>query len=391
MYSFTQRAHQLESLKRFLNASNPLMLVIGQEGLGKTSLINQLIADIQVKQRVICLQGEENLQPAQLTLLLSRHWDININSYSERYRDQLDKIVLELAAHNQACALIVDDAECLPLATLAALAHLAIKQDTPHIHLHVLLLGKPTLLEKAGTLQSNAIPYLQLNPLSLQETHHYIKYCLSFMSDEKRPPPSHDIVNKIHAESKGVPAAIQQMTAAWLKQQVQSATLQKIQQPLPNSTATRIKPAHAILWRQHWVKSVSLVVLLLIGFVMWHHKQHPRFFFIHAPSPVKHNQAIPITMTTDAHFVSAATQKQQAAYILQLMGSRDLNALARFVANHKLQHHVHIMTAAYQGKAWYILAYGKYSSVASAKTARQQLPPLLKKLQPWIRPVASIH
>ncbi len=405
MYSFTQRVQQLESLKRFLDNNQPLMLVVGEEGTGKTNLISQLVADIQIKQRVIRLQGNVNLVPAQLTQLLSHHGEITIDQHAEGYQRQLDQIIQELATHNQACVLIVDDAEYLPIATLAALSHLSIKQDSHSIHLHVILSGKPKLLEKMSTLQTNP-RHIQLEPLSYEETFHYIQRCLNALSKEKIEPPPENIIHKIHKESKGAPAAVQHMTREWLKQQTQSITLEKTQQ----------KPLEPIidkvLWQKHWVKGVSLCLLLVVGFVMWYHKEHNRLPFMH-PQSFQHQALGPVSLTNDVRYVSAEREPKpiaaapmpitppnkvepkkaasQPAFTLQLMGGRHLNALEQFVAKHNLQKATHIMTTIYQGQAWYIITYGEFQTVTEANNARKQLPAAIQKLHPWVRSTSTIR
>ena len=137
----------LESLRRFLQSNTPLLLVIGEGSSSKSQLLSQLVADVQVDQRVIRLQGERHLQPAQLTTLLSRHWGLNIDLSNASYRHQLDAVITDLTHKQQSCVLIVDDAHRLPISTLAALSHLTIKQDNGTVYLHVLLLGKPELLK----------------------------------------------------------------------------------------------------------------------------------------------------------------------------------------------------------------------------------------------------
>lgn len=346
MYSDAQQTRQLESLKHFLVNNPPLILVINDENTAKTALISKLIADIQTKKRVIRLQSDENLLPAQLTQLLLQHCEVELDDVAISCEQQLDKIIQSLATQNLACVFIIDDAERLPATTLAALLHMSMKQNTYHTHLHILLVGNSKLTEKIQPLHPKPIPQLLIKTYPQKET---------------RPK------------------------------------------------------------EKHWVKAISLSLLLIIGFVMWYHKEHSRLPFMHSRA-----QALePVTMTGDVRFVStdkeskpittAATKPispvtpqpspkiqiktkqvalkppQKPAYILQLMGSRNLNALEHFVAKNNLTKKTHIMATVYEGKPWYIISYGEYQTTFQAKTARQQLPTTLQKLHPWVRPTSTIH
>lgn len=340
MYSGTQHTH-LEYLKQFLANSEPLMLLIAEDNSSKASLITKLITDIQIKQRVIRLQGNENLQPTQLTQLLSQHCDINLDDINENYEYQLDKIVQSLTTQHLTCVFIIDDAERLPVETLTTLLHISMKQNTYHTHLHIILAGNIKLAEKVKTLQIKPSPQLLLNAL-----------------------PHKDLPTK----------------------------------------------------HKHWVKGISVSLLLVIICVMWYHKEHHHLPFMQ-PKSLQDVTLKPVTMTSDIHFVSAekedksmATIKPKAvpsvetkqklattrahstaAYTLQLMGSRNLNALEHFVAKNNLTKSAHIMTTVYQGNPWYIITYGEYQTTSQAKIARHQLPLHLQKLHPWVRPKSTIH
>lgn len=86
--------------------------------------------------------------------------------------------------------------------------------------------------------------------------------------------------------------------------------------------------------------------------------------------------------------VASATTGQ---YGIQLLGTRDLNTLKAFVKKHKIGTKISYYRTKHQGKDWYVLMYGKYSSVTQARQTIQQLPPSLKKLSPWLRSYAGLE
>lgn len=78
-------------------------------------------------------------------------------------------------------------------------------------------------------------------------------------------------------------------------------------------------------------------------------------------------------------------------YTLQLFGSADEQVIKDFIAANKLSSTAHYFKSSYQGKPWYILITGNYSSRNSANAALDALPSKLKKVHPWPREYASIQ
>jgi septal ring-binding cell division protein DamX len=72
-------------------------------------------------------------------------------------------------------------------------------------------------------------------------------------------------------------------------------------------------------------------------------------------------------------------------YTLQLLGSYDLVSLKSQQTQHNLSDVTYIGQTEHNGRDWYVLTYGKYSSISSAEIARYQLPQKIKDFKPWIR------
>lgn len=287
MLNTSKKAYQIESLKHFFKSNTPLILVIGKEGCGKTDLINHFIGSIQKQYRIIRLQGDSSLQPTELTTLISQHWDFYYNPLETKYRYQLDEILNKLSSKNQSSVLVVDSADLLPISTLAALSHLAIKQEGQSVNIHVILLGEFGLLKKIGGLQAKRIPCIQVEPLTLKETQLYIKQCISELSTGKLPELTNELIHNIHSRSNGLPVVIKRMTQEWLdhykSNQPQKEILEK---PLPaiseksfeTKRVSHAKKTPPTLWQQHWVKIISTAGLLMIGLLLWRQQK------IHSPS-----------------------------------------------------------------------------------------------------------
>ncbi len=72
-------------------------------------------------------------------------------------------------------------------------------------------------------------------------------------------------------------------------------------------------------------------------------------------------------------------------YTLQLFGSYTLAAAHELQTSLASHGRTHITKTVRDGKDWYILTTGQYSTITEAKTALHQLPPALANLKPWIK------
>jgi len=98
----------------------------------------------------------------------------------------------------------------------------------------------------------------------------------------------------------------------------------------------------------------------------------------------------------------AARQSQETAapwpfnlaedrYVLQLMGSRDEDAVTRLVARHSPGKPTAVVTLVHEGRPWHVLLHGSYASRDEAVGAIRRLAPELRALRPWARSVASLR
>jgi len=78
-------------------------------------------------------------------------------------------------------------------------------------------------------------------------------------------------------------------------------------------------------------------------------------------------------------------------YTIQLFGVRSQAELRGFLSRHNLNGKAYAYHTKYQGKSWYVLVYGNYSSLDAAHSAIAQLPSSLQQLKPWVKSVSSVQ
>lgn len=79
-----------------------------------------------------------------------------------------------------------------------------------------------------------------------------------------------------------------------------------------------------------------------------------------------------------------------SGFTLQLMGNHNERVIKNFIASHHLQNKATYYYSSFQHSKWYMLVYGQYKTVGEAHAAIATLPPELRHLQPWIKPIRDV-
>ncbi|WP_126452255.1 AAA family ATPase [Sulfuriflexus mobilis] len=109
------------------------------------------------------------------------------------------------------------------------------------------------------------------------------------------------------------------------------------------------------------------------------------------PSPVTNADTAPKPVVKKAVTVDWLAQQNPNYYTLQIMGSRERDAVARVLQDYKLGKQAAIIKTRHKGTLWYILVYGAYSGPQVAKSHIRDLPPRLTSLvTPWPRKIGEI-
>lgn len=78
-------------------------------------------------------------------------------------------------------------------------------------------------------------------------------------------------------------------------------------------------------------------------------------------------------------------------YTLQVVAGENLDTIDDFIKEHQLKDNIAYYHSLRKGKDWYGLVYGNYDTKQLAVAAVDQLPPKLKRIDPWIRPLGGIQ
>ncbi|ACH65905.1 conserved hypothetical protein [Aliivibrio fischeri MJ11] len=95
-----------------------------------------------------------------------------------------------------------------------------------------------------------------------------------------------------------------------------------------------------------------------------------------------------ITFTLADKELKAISNKR---YILQLAALTNEEAVQEFLDDHKIEGSARIYQALRNGSIWYIVSYGDYESISSARGAVKTLPASVQSLGPWAKSLVQVH
>lgn len=217
-FQFGKRRQVLTQLLHLCQFTNSLVVVVGESGVGKTSLKNAVVEHLD-QQDMICEIGvpvltscdkilKSIIQQFQIPVVtesgaqpLPRN-NVYVNSISEfvkspHYREHLKLLLIE-DAHN------LDDE------TLQALAKLAKAEVAGEQTLHVVLFAEPQLSQRVIRFQSNAlmVKEFRMERFSREELKAYLRFRLQTVGFEGIFPFKDEDLQFLWDISHGLPTAI---------------------------------------------------------------------------------------------------------------------------------------------------------------------------------------
>ena len=80
-----------------------------------------------------------------------------------------------------------------------------------------------------------------------------------------------------------------------------------------------------------------------------------------------------------------------SGYTIQLVGAHNRKIVERIAESSGLSESIVIYRGQLDGRAWHVLLYGIYSSLAEARSTLQELPAEIRSYQPWIRNLSDVR
>ncbi|MBI4775012.1 MAG: AAA family ATPase [Deltaproteobacteria bacterium] len=204
----------LTCLENGITDHKPFIVLSGDVGTGKTTLLNQLLKTIGDDTNLAMIINP-NLDPGEFLEAALRRFrgDNPLREIASPF-EELRSFLLEQHALGRRSILIVDEAQNIPIETLDQIRLLTNLQAGESRLLHILLCGQPQLKQRLESpellkLSQNISMHYHLYPLEKEEADRYIRHRLHVAGYSRSVPLfSTEAVGEIHQYTKGVPRLI---------------------------------------------------------------------------------------------------------------------------------------------------------------------------------------
>ncbi|HEX4208799.1 MAG TPA: AAA family ATPase [Candidatus Binataceae bacterium] len=210
LYLSVSHRKALASLQYGIEYGGGVQLLLGNAGLGKTTLLRYLEARPQTHSRIVYLASTYAKDPELLTRLASTLKDDDPNNGAGKEQaeaaSQSEPTERETKQH---LVVLVDDAHELNRVELTRVLALAKLKSFETSRLNLVLAGRPNLLqelERSNT--SGAFTRIWIDPLNAAETEGYINHRLKMATGARESIFTHAACAQIARQSEGVPRAI---------------------------------------------------------------------------------------------------------------------------------------------------------------------------------------
>ncbi|KAF0191708.1 MAG: DamX protein [Gammaproteobacteria bacterium] len=219
LFCFDSGRNQRLNLLLHLAPYSELLLVTGEPGSGKTSLLRQFALRAASRWKIARVVADATMSVGMLVRRICDEAGVVLNDVGEEPVTLLADHIHLLGLGDKSLILIIDDAHELAGEALAIIDQLLTVSDSCGRPLTVILSGGPQTQDLINhpdrkTLARRCSHTLDLPPLTEQETGDYVRHRLTVCGYDPAAL-STATIRKIHKASGGVPARINQF-AGWL-------------------------------------------------------------------------------------------------------------------------------------------------------------------------------
>lgn len=215
-FLYLSPTHQeaLQHLKYGVQERKGFIVLVGEVGCGKTTLCRRFLNEIDNERFDTALILNPRVTETQmLKAILTELGETKLARSQVDLVAQMNRVLLERIERGKDIVLIIDEAQNLSFAVLEQIRLLSNLETDQQKLLQIILMGQPELKdvlarEELRQLRQRILVHYELNPLSLEDTAHYIQHRLSLAGGMGRPVFTKHALRKIHKASKGIPRIV---------------------------------------------------------------------------------------------------------------------------------------------------------------------------------------
>ena len=218
-FYFSSRGHSnaLAFLKFGAHQGEGFIVVTGEIGAGKTTLVRTLLEGLDPAKVVAAPVVSTQLEPGDLPLAILMAFGVAVAvQNSAQLVADLEGFLADLAAKGSRALLIIDEAQNLAPEVIEELRVLTNFQSGKNAMLQVFLIGQPelrTLLQSKSMdqLRQRVTASCHLGPLDPAETRAYVQHRLHLVGWAERPHFELDAFHQLHRWTGGIPRRINRL------------------------------------------------------------------------------------------------------------------------------------------------------------------------------------
>jgi len=244
-----------------------LVAIFGEAGVGKTTLLRTYLAHVNPQELRTIFVFNPYLAFYDLLKLIFRNLGLTVTTDDPlALVHQLQQTLHEEARQGRHVALIIDEAQAMPVETLEQLRLLSTLADATAPPLQIVLVGQPELHQK---LQQDTLQHLEqrigvrltILPLTRQESLAYIHHRLAKVTHDDNPIFTEAALRRIVRHAKGVPRVLNILCTntliAGVAAQQKPLTAALVKSVIAESRDTRRTP----MWQLGLASSAALTLL----------------------------------------------------------------------------------------------------------------------------------
>lgn len=203
-----------------LSQGEGFMVITGDPGTGKTTLVGHLMATIDAERLNVIRIVTTQVEADDFLRLVAAGLDVDHAGLTKaQLLDAIERGLHAVARTGRRTLLIVDEAQSLPVGSIEELRMLSNFQAGGYALLQIFLLGQPEFRqrlhgsERLEQLRQRVIAMHHLDPMDVEEVGPYLEHRLGVVGWNGRPSFSFDAITALYDWSGGVPRRLNQLVS----------------------------------------------------------------------------------------------------------------------------------------------------------------------------------